>query len=139
VIPEQATRRFEDVRAYLAAPRCAVISTLTPSGAPHQAVVHYLPQADGLLINGRPDRRWCANLRADPRVSLVVHDLEATLHWVGIRGTAELAAEGDQAVEDAMTIARRYGEDPEDFRHLERLSFRIAAGRVFEYGQSGGG
>jgi hypothetical protein len=114
---------LDDVRDYLAEPRHAVIATIGKDGSPHQAVVHYLPTADGLIVNGRPGRRWAQNLRADPR------------HWVGIKGTGTLVADGDAAVEDAMTIAARYGEDPEDYRNLERVSFVIVPRRVYEFGE----
>ena len=127
------------LREYLAAPRCAVLSTLGADGAPRQVVVHYLPEPDGLLVNGGSDRRWAANLRRDPRASLVVHDAERPLHWVGMRGTAERVREGREATEDAMTMARRYGEDPSDYEHLERVSFLLIPSRAFEYGSDAGG
>ena len=125
---------LDHVRDYLAQPRHAVLATLGADGAPHQAVVHYLPTGDGLIVNGRPARQWAKNLRRDPRVSVVIHDFERPLHWVGIKGSAELVAEGEAAVADAMTIAERSGEDPEDYRNLERVSFVIAPRRVFEFG-----
>lgn len=121
------------IRRYLDEPRCAVLSTIGSDGAPHQAVVHYLVDDDGLLVNGRPDRRWAQNLRVDPRASLVVHDSAQPLHWVGVKGRAEPAGEGQAAVEDAMTMASRYGEDPADYRQQQRVSFRISPQRVFEY------
>ena len=130
----EAARSLEAVRDYLAAPRCAVLSTIDKGGAPHQAVVHYLLESDRVLVNGRPGRRWARNLRRDPRVSVVVHDADEPLHWVGIKGSAELVREGQAAVEDAMTLARRYGEDPADYHHLERVSFEVVPRRVFEYG-----
>ena len=122
------------VHEYLTAPRCAVLSTIAANGAPHQAVVHYLLDEAGLVVNGRPGRVWAQNLRRDPRVSIVVHDAERPLHWVGIKGSAEPVHEGQAAVDDAMAMARRYGEDPADYQHLERASFRIVPHRVFEYG-----
>jgi PPOX class probable F420-dependent enzyme len=125
---------LDPVGDYLAEPRCAVLSTVGADGAPHQAVVHYLPETDAVVVNGRPDRRWARNLRHDARVSVVVHDADRPLHWVGIKGSAETAREGRAAVEDAMTMARRYGEDPGEYEHLERVSFRIVPRRVFEYG-----
>ncbi len=76
------------LREYLAAPRCAVLS-LGADRAPRQVVVHYLREPDGLLLNGGSDRRWAENLGRDPRVSLVVHDAEQPLHWVGIRGLGD--------------------------------------------------
>ena len=33
---------LEPVRAFLSAPRCAVLSTIGPDGAPRQIVIHYL-------------------------------------------------------------------------------------------------
>jgi PPOX class probable F420-dependent enzyme len=123
------------VREYLAAPRCAVISTLTKSGEPAQAVVHYLPATDHLIVNGRSDRRWVINLKRDPRVSLVIHDADQAQHWVGLRGVTELLTDPAAAVHDAMTIATRYGEDPMDFANQDRVSFRLMPRGVFEYGK----
>ena len=123
---------LDSVREFLAAPRCAVLSTLDAHGAPHQTVVHYFLEEDGLVVNGRPDRLWAKNLRRDPRVSVVVHDSDDYLHWVGIKGTARVLHEGQEAVQAAMDLARRYDEDPEEFRHLQRVSFAIEPQRVFE-------
>jgi PPOX class probable F420-dependent enzyme len=123
---------FAAVRDFLAAPRCAVLSTLDARGAPHQAVVHYFLEDEGLVVNARPDRLWAKNLRRDGRVSVVVHDPEDSLHWVGIKGTARVLHEGQAAVQAAMDLARRYGEDPAEYEHLERVSFEIVPRRVFE-------
>jgi PPOX class probable F420-dependent enzyme len=123
---------LEPVRDFLAAPRCAVLSTLDAKGAPHQTVVHYFLRDASLEVNARPDRLWAINLRRDPRVSVVVHDSDDYLHWVGIKGTARVLHEGRAAVEAAMDLARRYGEDPAAFENLERISFEIVPRRVFE-------
>ena len=72
------------VQEYLAAPRCCVLSSLTKSGSPHQAVVHYVPEADAVWVNGDADRVWVRNLQRDPRASMVIHDSADDLHWVGI-------------------------------------------------------
>jgi PPOX class probable F420-dependent enzyme len=123
---------LDPVRQYLAAPRCAVLSTIEPDGAPHPAVVHYLLEPDALIVNGRADRHWLSNLRRDPRVSVVVHDADQPLHWVGIKGSAALLRTGRAAVDDAMAMARRYGEDPAAFEDQQRVSFRIVPRRVSE-------
>lgn len=127
-------RLLAHVREYLRAPRCAVLSSVAADGAPHQAVVHYLLEADGLVLNGRPDRHWAANLRRDPRASLVIHDADRPLHWVGIKGGALAVRDGQAAVDDAMEMARRYGEDPADYQGQRRVSFLVRPHRVFEYG-----
>jgi PPOX class probable F420-dependent enzyme len=125
--------QIEPVRAFLSAPRCAVLSTIGADGAPRQIVIHYLLGEDHMRINGHRDRRWVANLRRDPRASLVVHDQGHYLHYVSIRGTAAVLDEGDAALAEAMRQAERYGEDPADFAGQPRVSFRIDVDRVTEY------
>ena len=66
-------------------------------------------------------------------MSVVVHDADDPLHWVGLRGAAELVADGSSAVDDAVALARRYGEDPTPYESQSRVSFRIVPERVFEY------
>jgi PPOX class probable F420-dependent enzyme len=125
---------IDAVRAFLTAPRCAVLSTLGSDGAPRQIVIHYLLGDDHLRINGHRGRRWVANLRRDPRASLIVHDDADYLHYVSIRGTATLLDDGDVAVGEAMSQAERYGEDPLSFAGQPRASFRIDIERLTEYG-----
>jgi PPOX class probable F420-dependent enzyme len=124
---------IEPVRVFLAAPRCAVLSTLGPDGGPRQIVVHYLLGEDHLRINGHRDRRWVANLRRDPRAALIVHDDADYLHYVSIRGSATLLDEGDDAIAEATRQAERYGEDPRPFAAQPRVSFRIDVRRLSEY------
>jgi PPOX class probable F420-dependent enzyme len=132
---QQPPRRLLDpVRGYLEAARCAVLASLRADGGPHQVVVHYLVGMDHLLVNGSAGRQWAANLRRDPRLSLLVHDAGDPLHWVGIRGRAEGFTDGRAAARDAMTMARRYGEDPADYQHLQRVSVTIVPDHVVEYG-----
>jgi PPOX class probable F420-dependent enzyme len=124
---------IEPVRAFLGEPRCAVLSTIGRDGAPRQIVIHYLLGDDHLRINGHRDRRWVANLRRDPRVSLIVHDHVDYLHYVSIRGTATLLDEGETAVAEAMSQAERYAENPAEFADQPRVSFRIEVERLSEY------
>jgi PPOX class probable F420-dependent enzyme len=124
---------IDPVRAFLSAPHCAVLSTIGRDGAPRQIVIHYLLGENHLRINGHTNRRWVANLRRDPRASLIVQDPADYLHYVSIRGIATLSDEGDAAVAEAMTQAERYGEDPADFAEQPRVSFRIDVERLTEY------
>jgi PPOX class probable F420-dependent enzyme len=126
-------RLIEPVRAFLSAPRCAVLSTVGPDGAPRQIVIHYMLGDDHLRLNGHRDRRWVANVRRDPRVALIVHDERDYLHYVSIRGRAELIDEDEHALAEAMSQAERYGEDPADFAGQPRVSFRVDPEHVHEY------
>lgn len=124
---------LDSVRAFLGGPNRAVLATLGPTGGPHVVVVDYLVLNDALLLNGRRDRRWVANLRQDPRATALVQDPHAVEHWVSIGGSVELMREGDDAsIEDAKTMSLRYGDDPEQFNGQHRVTWRLVPERVFE-------
>lgn len=125
------------VRPYLERPLRTVLSTLRKDGSPHLVVVDYLVEDEGLLLNGLSGRIWVANLRRDPRASALVHDPDSVQHWVSIVGTTELIREGDEAaVEDAKVMARRYGDDAEQFTGQHRVTWRLVPDRVIERGNS---
>ncbi len=128
------TRLLEPVRGFLLAPRCAVLSTLGPDGAPRPVVVQYTLAEDHIRLNGHRDRRWVANVRRDPRIALIVHDDRDYLHYVSIRGRAALVSKSGDAVRDAMRQAKRYGERPADFANQPRVSFRIDPEHIHEHG-----
>jgi PPOX class probable F420-dependent enzyme len=126
-------RLIEPVRGFLSAPRCAVLSTLGPDGAPRQIVIHYMLGEDHVRLNGHRDRRWVANVRRDPRVALIVHDEHDYLHYVSIRGRAALLDESEDALAEAMRQAERYDEDPAGFAGQPRVSFRVDPEHIHEY------
>jgi PPOX class probable F420-dependent enzyme len=130
---DYAPRSMDDVRPFLEGPHRAVLSTIDGEGGPHLVVVDYLVGEDGVLVNGRADRRWVLNLRHDPRFAALVHDPDDVGHWVRVTGTAELVREGDESsVEDAMVMARRYGDDPEQFVGQHRVTWRLIPRQVRE-------
>ena len=96
-------------------------------------VVDYLVLHDALLLNGRREPALGGQFRRDPRATALVHDPHAVEHWVSIGGSVELMREGDDAsVEDAKTMSRRYGDDPEQFNGQYRVTWRLVPERVFE-------
>lgn len=121
------------VRPFLDGPQRAVLATLNPDGSSHVVVVDYLVEDGVLLLNGRLGRRWVSNLRSDSRATALVHDPNNVEHWVSIAGSATLVREGDEAsVEDAKTMARRYGDDTEQFNGQLRVSWHLVPERVVE-------
>lgn len=84
-------------RAYLASQRLGRLATVDGAGQPQVNPVGFFPREDGrVLIGGRSmgkTRKW-RNLRANPRVALVVDDLASVRPWrprgVELRGVAEL-------------------------------------------------
>ena len=118
-----------DVRAFLDSNRrYAVLATINPDGSPHTAVVWYLIDERGVVVNSREGRRWPENLRRDPRISLAVEDGQ---EWVSLRGAVEVIDHQPQAQADIAAMARRYNEfgHAEDeirvFQTQERVSFRL--------------
>ena len=124
------------VRRFLTAPvRFAAIATSGADGTPHQAVVWYALDDEGILVNSLVGRRWPADLQRDPRIALTVldPDLEAEF-YVTVQAEAVVAATGDRAVRDIQDLARRYGSDPSSFEGLERISFRLVPRSVTVHG-----
>lgn len=126
------------MRRFLSAPRCAVLSTLGPEGAPRQVVIHYTLAEDHIRLNGHRDRHWIANARREPRVALLVQDERDDQHYVSVRGRATVLDEGEEAVVEAKQQAERYGEDPAGFAGQPRVSFRLDPEHVYEYGADAG-
>lgn len=123
----EAVRRFIDDPA-----RFATIVTLAEDGTPCQAVVWYAVRDDGVLINSRLGRRWPANLRRDPRISLAVED---AYDYVVVRGRADVVATGDAALLDIQALARRYGADPGAFAGQARISFLVRPAVIGTHGR----
>ena len=112
----------EHVRRFLASERFAVLATVAADGWPHQAVIWYRLEPEGLVVNSREGRIWPANLRREPRASLLVED---GYDRVSLRVRAELRAEGDLALEDIAEMARRYhSDDPAYAEELIERTFR---------------
>jgi len=129
------TRIPPAIRAFLAEPRYAALSTVGSDGAPHQAIVWYALDGDDVLLNSRRERQWPRNLLADGRLSLAVMDAEQPTHWVGIKGRAELLRDGAAALDDIKALARRYDDnDGARFEGQDRVTYRVTVESTFEYG-----
>lgn len=130
----------DHVRAFLAAPRFAMIGTTGPDGSPHQAVAWYSLAGDGtILLNSTPSRRWSMNLARDGRVSIAIVDSENGHRWVGLNGVVEeIDRDLDHARDDIVALAHRYSDGHPDtaqiaiFRTQERVTFRIRVTRVLD-------
>lgn len=126
------------VRAFLRAPRYATIATAGEDGAPHQAAVWYrLDDDDRVLLNSRSPRRWPADLRRDPRISIAVIDDEDGRRWVGLAGIVETVVDDVEAARrDIVALAHLYDgpdADVEDFLTQQRISFRVRIVRVHDH------
>lgn len=140
----QTTALPDRVHAFLAAPgRFATLATIDPDGAPRQAVIWYRLDPDGrIMINSADGRRWPANLRRDPRCSLVITDPDDAYVFVGLMAEVREVID-DQAVAqaDIADLAVRYHpdepavveEDVARFRTQHRVSFRVEVASIHDH------
>lgn len=105
--------RDEFVREMLAAPHPCCLTSIDEDGGPYGVVVWCALDGDRFTVNAG-DGHWLANLRRDPRVSLVVVDTENILRHVAVQGTV-VEIEPDR-----------------DYTHIDSLS-RLYEGRPYEY------
>ena len=126
-----------EVRAFLEAPRLAVLATVRPDGSPHLTVVWYGLRGDDLIVNTTVPRSKARNLARDPRVSLLVGEMA---RYVRLEGEARVVATGAAALRDIHDLAVRYdGEEAAErqtrtvWSTQERVTYAIAVRRIYRY------
>src|SRR5258708_24792557 len=127
----------EPVRAFLDAPRFAVLATVREDGSPHLTVVWYERRGDEVIGNTTAPRSKARNIERDPRVSLLVGEME---RYVRLEGEARPVVTGTAALADIRGMAVRYdGEDAADrqartvWSTQERGTHAIAGKRPYRH------
>ncbi len=127
-----------DLRAYLDAPRFAVLATVNSDGTAHLTVIWYARRDDEVIVNTTAPRKKAANIARDPRVSLLVGESD---RYVRLDGEARSAATGAAALADIRELAVRYDGEAaaermtrEVWSKQERVTYAIAVRRVYRYG-----
>ena len=114
------------VRALLAKPNPAVITSLRPDGQPVSVATWYLlgedrSQGDRILVNMDEGRRRLDYLRRDPRVSLTALDEESWYTHVSVQGrVVDLVDDPDLADIDRLSV--HYTGRPYPARDRRRVS-----------------
>jgi PPOX class probable F420-dependent enzyme len=84
-----------------------ILATMMPDGQLQASVVWVDYDGAHVLINTTLERQKSQNMRADPRVSLLVVDPHDGSRWIEVRGrVVEMRREGAEAHADLLT--RRY-------------------------------
>lgn len=126
----------DDLRAWLMSElRYPVLAVNSADGPPSQSVMWFdldPDDPDVILMNTMVRRLKYRQLTDDPRVSVL---FEAELKWVAMRGTAELDATFEPALQNIQDLARRYGGDPERYAGQERVIIRIRIEKVIRHDQ----
>jgi PPOX class probable F420-dependent enzyme len=107
----------EQIEAFLAAPRHAVVAALRRDGSPQLSPIWYLCEKDRLYFSTLAESAKCRQLRRDPRIALCVDGGHPDARFVTIYGTAEIVEEESPWREDIeWRILRRYHESEEEAR-----------------------
>ncbi|HYV16335.1 MAG TPA: PPOX class F420-dependent oxidoreductase [Conexibacter sp.] len=123
-------------RELLEAKNFCVVGTLRRDGTAHQVPVWVDVEEDHVLLNSAVGRAWPTNAERDPRVSLLVDNMENPYEYVSIRGrVAEITQEGADAHIDKL--AKKYlDKDSYPFRtpSEQRIIVRVEPEHVKMWG-----
>ena len=124
----------DELRTWLMAKlRYPVLAVLTDQGAPSQSVMWFdidRDDPDVIVMNTKVERLKYRQLQKDPRVSLLFED---GLEWYAMRGTVELDATFQPALDAIKALARRYGSDPDKFDGQHRVIIRMRVEKVIRH------
>ena len=91
-----------------------VLTTMLPDGTPQSSIVWVDYDGEHVLINTTLERRKGRNMRANPKVTILVIDPEDSSRWIEVRGQVkELTRDGAEAHADKLT--QRYCRDKKHF------------------------
>jgi PPOX class probable F420-dependent enzyme len=130
----------DDVRALLAKPNPATITTLRKDGHPVSVATWYLldsceEHGDRIHVNMDEGRKRLDHLRADPRVALTVLDEAGWYTHVSLTGrVVEMRADPELAGIDRL--AKHYTGSPYKRRDRARVDAWIAIERIHGWGRT---
>lgn len=98
----------------LQTPVHGVLTTIMPDGGPQSSIIWVDYDGECVLINTTLERQKGRNLRANPKVTILVMDPNDSSRWVEVRGQVrEITAEGAEAHADKLT--QRYCPNKQHF------------------------
>ncbi|MFE2876421.1 PPOX class F420-dependent oxidoreductase [Streptomyces roseus] len=115
-------------------PVFATVATIQPDGSPQLSVVWIARDGDDLLFSTTVGRRKEKNLRADPRVSVMINPPDAPYTYAEIRGAAAMTTEGGDELIDQLSrkyTGKDYAEfNPASSQDSQRVVVRITPRKV---------
>ncbi|MFE4258165.1 PPOX class F420-dependent oxidoreductase [Streptomyces sp. NPDC056883] len=115
-------------------PVFATVATIQPDGSPQLSITWLTRDGDDLLVSTTVGRRKEKNLRADPRITIMINPHNAPYSYAEVRGSASMTTEGGHELIDALS--RKYtGKDYADFNpaskaDAERVVVRVTPRKV---------
>jgi PPOX class probable F420-dependent enzyme len=81
-----------------------VLTTIMPDGQPQSSIVWVDFDGECVLINTTRERQKGRNMRANPKVTMLVIDPQNDSRWIEVRGkVVEITEEGAEAHADQLT------------------------------------
>ena len=112
----------------LTRPICGVLTTIGADGQPRSSLVWVDDDGACARVNTTLERQKGRNMRANPKVSLLVVDPDDTTRFIQIRGDAELVTDG--AIEHLDALTRAYTDHPAFYGHVYPIEQRSLETRV---------
>jgi PPOX class probable F420-dependent enzyme len=124
----------DDVRALLAKPNPAVVTTLRSDGQPVSVATWYLLEDDDrVLVNMDISRKRLQHLRDDPRITLTALDEAGWYTHVSIVGRV-VEMKDDEDLVDIDRLSNHYGSGDYSNRRNPRVSAWIQVDRWHGWG-----
>jgi PPOX class probable F420-dependent enzyme len=100
----------EEVSAYLASARTAVLVTIGPDGVPDPVGMWFVMDGEDLVMRTYAKSQKVRNLERDPRVSVLVEDGESyqTLRGVQLSGQMSLSRDVGAVLDVVAGLAAKY-------------------------------
>ncbi len=118
---ETSTRMSrEQIEAFLATPRHAIVAAQRANGRPQLSPVWYVFEESQFYFSTFVQAAKCRHLRQDPRIAICVDGAHPDARFISIYGTAEIIEE-DSSWRDELEwrILRRYHDSDEAARRYE--------------------
>ena len=111
----------EQIEAFLAPPRHAVVAAVRRDGSPQLSPIWYLCEKDRIYFSILVDSAKYRQLRRDPRIALCIDGGHPDARFVTVYGTAEILEEESSWREDLeWRILRRYHDTEEQARRYQQ-------------------
>jgi len=119
----------------LSKPGVAVLTTLSPSGAPQSTVLWFLLEDGKIALSLNEARQKFKNIQKDPRVSFLFVDPANPFRTLEIRGTAVISEDEGYAFRDK--VGAHYGADVTSFDApgTKRYRVDIEESKVVSFGE----
>ncbi len=127
----------DELREMARSANFAALTTLLPDGRPQTHVMWVDADDEHVLVNTEVHRRKYRNVERDPRVTVMIWQLDDPYRYTEVRGRVVDTVGGDPARDHIDELSRRYRGRDYDGSQItsERVILRIAPDRVLHRGR----